>query len=291
MADGLYELRALHSGKLLEAPNGSRVLGGHVWQRSADGAASQLWHMTQDHGEWRRIRNAANWLYLDADAKWPDVCPILMNPLNEQTPDIQLWRIEAVDHESGTYRVTNKAKDVVLDFVLSLRMSNEHLLAYPWNGKACQQWLLQGIPFLTGEYRIAGADSGKRLDVSALSRAAGAVPCQSDASDSPSQRWRLIHRGDACYQVQNTHSDLVIQAAKKPALSVALTQSDPDAGDAQLWRIECVGPGVPQWRLVSKALGTVLEVGHESRETSDPLQLGDWSGELRQLWGICECDT
>ena len=237
------------------------------------------------------MRNVGNWLYLDADGTMPDICPVVTNPLNEQTPDIQLWKFEPMEPGSRTCRITNKAKPLVVDFAYGSLVSNELVIVYPWNGQPCQQWTLQSIPMLSDEYEIVAFHSSMALDIPGQSRAAGTVPCQAERARSLSQRWRLIHRGDACYQIQSMYSNLMIQATLQPAPGIILTQNDPEAGAAQLWRIEPVNISASTYRFVSKALGLVLEIRAAQHAAGTMLQIADWSAAPHQQWLIYDDDS
>jgi Ricin-type beta-trefoil lectin domain-like len=283
---GIYELEARHSGMMLDVPNAARTPGCHVWQWPRNGTSAQLWYISHVQDEWYRIRNVGSWLYLDADALMPDGCPVVTNPMNERNPDIQLWKFESMEPGSSTYRITNKAKGLVVDFAYGSLVSNELVILFPWNGNTCQQWTALQVPFLTDEYEVVALHSSRALDVPGQSRVVGTVPCQSDRSRSLGQRWRLVYRGGGDYQIQSMLSNLMLQVSIKPAPGVMLTQDDPEAGDAQLWQIEPVDAAQQSYRFVSKALDMVLQIHAGQHSAGMQLETGSWTGAPHQQWLI-----
>lgn len=288
LSDGIYEIQALHSGMLLDVPNAARTPGCHVWQWPRNGTSAQLWLVTHAEDIWYRIRNTGSWLFLDADSAMPGYCPVVTNPMNEQNPDFQLWRFEPMAADSHTFRITNKAKELVLDFAYGARFSNELAMVFAWNGGTNQQWTMHAIPFVTDEYEIVAFHSCKALDVPKQSRLPGVKPCQADRAYVLGQRWRLVHQGGAFYRIQSKLSNLNLQASGNAGTQVVLSPEDPEACDAQLWQIELVDASEPTYRLINKALETVLEIQSGEHASGASISLGDWTDAPYQRWMICD---
>jgi hypothetical protein len=221
----------------------------------------------------------------------PDTCPVVTNPINETASDCQLWKFEPIGPGSNVHRITSKAKDLVVDFAYGSLVSNELVIVFPWNGNACQQWSLQAIPLLSDEYEIVALHSAKALSVPGKSRASGSMPCQEERARTLSQRWRLIHRGGANYQIQSMLSNLMLQAIRQPEPRAVLMQNDPEAGDAQLWRIEVADAAQFSYRFVSKALDLALEIRDAQHADGAAAQLAGRADAAHQQWLVYDEDS
>lgn len=282
--DGVYELQALCSGQMLDVPNAARMPGGQLWQWVRNGTGAQLWHVAHVCDGLYRVRNVGSWLYLDADPTKPDFCPAIVNPRNDANPEFQLWGFEPVDASNQVYRIVNKAKTQVLDVAYGAHISNELVMVFPWNSGINQQWRVLPVPILPGEYEIVALHSSYAMDVPNQSRAPGVVPCQAHRTRSLGQRWRLIHRGGACYVIQSKLSNLNLQASKPPRPSVMLCQEDPDAAEAQLWHIELADAAQRSYRFTNEALGAVLEIHAGQQAENAPVRAAEWCAAAHQQW-------
>jgi LacI family transcriptional regulator len=291
LADGVYEIEACHSKMMMEVPYCVRGPGGALWQWTSNGFLSQLWHIEQVDGNWYTIRNMGNWMYVDSNPELPDITPTIIHPFRDDAPDTQLWAFKCVDRSQGVFHISNKAKALALDVAHELLVPNAAVIVFPYKASENQHWRVRPIPFITRDCELVASHSSRALDVREGSRAPGSVPCQNGRSRSLGQRWRLIHKGRALYVIQSKLSNLNLQASRVPGSNVILAPEDPEAIEAQLWKVELADANQPSWKFVNQATGQVLEV-HDGYHTDEAVaKAGDWTGGAHQQWLVYEDET
>ncbi|WIV56366.1 RICIN domain-containing protein [Amycolatopsis nalaikhensis] len=130
-----------------------------------------------------------------------------------------------------------------------------------------------GSPVQVGvTYTLVAEHSGKLLDISGVSTAAGALLQQWTATGGQNQQFDFLDSGDGYYRVRARHSGLVLQVASS-ATGADISQQ-PDSGAAtQQWRVVDQGGGVVS--LVNRSSGLAMDVWGAS--TADGARISQWT--------------
>lgn len=130
-----------------------------------------------------------------------------------------------------------------------------------------------GSPVQVGvTYTLVAEHSGKLLDISGVSTAAGALLQQWTATGGQNQQFDFLDSGDGYYRVRARHSGLVLQVAS--SASGADISQQPDSGAAtQQWRVVDQGGGVVS--LVNRSSGLAMDVWGAS--TADGARISQWT--------------
>ncbi|WP_439381161.1 RICIN domain-containing protein [Amycolatopsis lexingtonensis] len=130
-----------------------------------------------------------------------------------------------------------------------------------------------GSPVQVGvNYTLAAEHSGKLLDVSGVSTAAGALLQQWPATGGQNQQFDFLDSGDGYYRIRARHSGLVLQVAGSGTGADISQQADTGA-TAQQWRVTDLGGGVVG--LVNRMSGLTMDVWGAS--TADGARISQWT--------------
>jgi ricin-type beta-trefoil lectin protein len=140
-------------------------------------------------------------------------------------------------------------------------------------------------PPLSGDYRIANANSGLQLATLNGGTAWGTMAVQSSASSSTSQVWTMVSDGAGHYKITNKASGLVlgIQNASTSQGAPALVWGDSGTAD-HLWT--AVPDGSGRYKIWNVNSGLLLGVTNMS--TASGAQVLQWSdnGTADHLWSF-----
>ncbi|SEF37596.1 Poly(3-hydroxybutyrate) depolymerase [Amycolatopsis pretoriensis] len=130
-----------------------------------------------------------------------------------------------------------------------------------------------GTPVQVGvNYTLVAEHSGKLLDISGVSTAAGAALQQWTATGGQNQQFDFLDSGAGYYRVRARHSGLVLQVAGSAAGAVVSQQPDSGA-PAQQWRVTDQGGGVVS--LVNRLSGLAMDVWEAS--AADGARVSQWT--------------
>ncbi|WP_370973483.1 RICIN domain-containing protein [Amycolatopsis sp. cg9] len=130
-----------------------------------------------------------------------------------------------------------------------------------------------GAPVQVGvNYTLAAGHSGKLLDISGVSTAAGAPLQQWAATGGPNQQFDFLDSGDGYYRVRARHSGLVLQVAGS-ASGADISQQADSGAPAQQWRVTDQGGGVVS--LVNRLSGLAMDVWEASG--ADGARVSQWT--------------
>ena len=141
-----------------------------------------------------------------------------------------------------------------------------------------------GSPVQVGvNYTLAAEHSGKLLDISGVSTAAGARLQQWTATGGQNQQFDFLDSGDGYYRVRARHSGLVLQVAGS-ATGADITQQPDSGAAAQQWRVTDQGGGVVS--LVNRLSGLAMDVWEAS--SADGARVSQWtySGAANQRFRL-----
>ncbi|MEU5262143.1 RICIN domain-containing protein [Amycolatopsis sp. NPDC021455] len=128
-------------------------------------------------------------------------------------------------------------------------------------------------PVQTGvNYKLTAQHSGKLVEITGSSTAAGALIEQMSANGGLNQQFDFVDTGDGYYWIRARHSGLVLQVAN--ANSGADVSQQPQASNsAQQWRVVDQGDGSVS--LVNRLSGLALDVWGVS--TADGARISQWT--------------
>jgi poly(3-hydroxybutyrate) depolymerase len=130
-----------------------------------------------------------------------------------------------------------------------------------------------GSPVQVGvNYTLVAEHSGKLLDVSGVSTAAGALLQQWPATGGQNQQFDFLDSGDGYYRVRARHSGLVLQVAGS-ATGADISQQPDSGATSQQWRVTDLGGGVVG--LVNRLSGLSMDVWGAS--TADGARISQWT--------------
>ncbi|MGW5714960.1 RICIN domain-containing protein [Amycolatopsis sp. NPDC003865] len=130
-----------------------------------------------------------------------------------------------------------------------------------------------GSPVQAGvNYTLVAEHSGKLLDISGVSTAAGARLQQWTATGGQNQQFDFLDSGDGYYRVRARHSGLVLQVAGS-GTGADITQQPDSGAAAQQWRVTDQGGGVVS--LVNRLSGLTMDVWEAS--AADGARVSQWT--------------
>ncbi|MFD8498910.1 RICIN domain-containing protein [Amycolatopsis sp. NPDC059657] len=129
-----------------------------------------------------------------------------------------------------------------------------------------------GTPIETGvNYTLAAQHSGKLMDISGASTAAGALLQQWAATGGLNQQFTFVDSGGGYYRIKARHSGLVLQVASSNSGADISQQPDSNA-TGQQWRVVDQGGSVS---LVNRLSGLAMDVWGVS--TADGGRISQWT--------------
>lgn len=138
---------------------------------------------------------------------------------------------------NGTYRLTAKHSDKVLDVEGCSTAIGANVQQWPWNGADCQRWDLTHID--DGWYEIRSHLSGQALDIDACATGNGGNAQQWTANSASCQQWRIEPVGEGFYRLVNRNSGRVLDVdACSTADGQNVQQWEWLGGDCQRWKLD-----------------------------------------------------
>lgn len=256
----IYQVKARHSGKVLDVATNSTANGALVNQWTYAGAANQKW----------KIESTGDGYYKITAMHSNKVLDIVGGSVNENiaahqwdfaNANSQKWSF--VELGGGYYKVVNKNSGKVLDVYGASTANGGAIKQYPYDGGTNQQFslvLVQNPPIISGKvYRINARNSGKALDVSGNSTANGALINQWTYGGGANQKWKIESTGDGYFKLTAIHSNKVLDIFEGSLNdNVNAHQWDWANANSQKWSFEDVGGGY--FKIVNKNSGKALDV-------------------------------
>ncbi len=121
-------------------------------------------------------------------------------------------------------------------------------------------------------YKLVAQHSGKDMDISGASTAAGALLQQWTATGGLNQQFDFIDSGEGYYRIRARHSGLVLQVAGSGSGADISQQADANA-TSQQWRVVDQGGGVVS--LVNRLSSLAMDVWGVS--TADGARISQWT--------------
>ncbi|ANZ41150.1 cellulose-binding protein [Lentzea guizhouensis] len=121
-------------------------------------------------------------------------------------------------------------------------------------------------------YRLVARHSGKHLDISGVSTAAGALLQQWSPTSGLNQQFDFLDSGGGYYRLRARHSGLVMQVASS-STGADVTQQPDTGATGQQWRVVDQGGGVIS--LVNRQSGLAVDVWGAA--TTDGTRVSQWN--------------
>ena len=137
-------------------------------------------------------------------------------------------------------------------------------------------------------YTVAGASSGKMVDVTGGSAAEGAAVIQWTANGGTNQRWTFHPTGDGYHTITNVRSGKLLDVAGgSTADSAAVVQTTGVSGNgtaSQQWQLRPVAGSTTSFTVVNRNSGKLLDVtGASTTDGAALIQYAD-RGSANQRW-------
>lgn len=201
LENGTYSIRAIVSGKYLDADKGDIVPGGTVaqWGSGVDGVEQRCWRIVDRGDGTFSVINAANGLYLGLNDN-------LLVTVSENDDRAISWRLEESDYIGSGEELNRQAAS-------------------------------QGTVVPDGIYSISsGLSSGMLLDVSGGSTANGGNVQLYEGNNTDAQKWEVINNGDGFIRIRNVRSGKLLDVDSGVAESGRnVWQYEANGTRAQLW--------------------------------------------------------
>lgn len=135
-------------------------------------------------------------------------------------------------------------------------------------------------------YITYGADSKKCIDVTALSKDAGANIQLNTLSDSPSQVYAILQKSDGWYIIRNLNSQCNLDVAgANPDPGANLQLWFDNQGDAQAFKFY---QSTDQYIYIKSKLGTYIDLCNGDATPGNNIQLFSFNGSPAQKWKLSE---
>jgi len=135
-------------------------------------------------------------------------------------------------------------------------------------------------------YGLIGRGSGRCLDVTGASSAAGAATVQWEFTHAPSQQWRFVplRTGSEYYRIEARHSKLCL-TVDKAGENMALVQRPFQGSEQQQWRLVPAGPA-GSFQLENKLEGRVVALTAADKFNGTPIVAQKATGRASQQWRL-----
>jgi hypothetical protein len=137
IADGIYQITARHSGKVMEVANNGTANGSNVQQWSSNGCVCQQWHLTNIGNNQYVIVGIGSAKNLDVNGN-----------ATADGANIQVWqwtggnnqRFTFTSTSGGYYRIVAAHSGKAVDVANNSTTDGANIQQWPVNNCACQEW-------------------------------------------------------------------------------------------------------------------------------------------------------
>lgn len=236
--NGEYRITSQVSGKVLDVSGCGTANGANVHQWPWNGADCQRWYIESVGDGYHRLVSKQSGRVLDVDG-----CNTADGQNVQQWDwlggDCQRWLLEPVSPNNianGTYSITSKNSNKVLDVAGCSTAAGANVQQWPWNGANCQRWNI--LATNDGYFDVISVNSGMSLDVSGCSASGGANVQQWTSSGAGCQRWAFEEVETGFYRLISKNGGHV--------LDVNACSTD-DGANVQMW--QWLGGDCQRWSL------------------------------------------
>lgn len=274
IADGVYVLKGVASGKAVDISGASLAHGAAAQLYDPNGTFAQMFSVKLQDDGFYTLRAVHSGKYLDVDMG--NVVPGAKVQQWTGLTDSQRWAIQRAD--DGAWTLLCKANALALDAKGNGTANGTPLQTYTPNGTAAQAWQLEPVEAMLSEgvYDVRSSLPGRRVvDVSGGAMVAGANVQIWSWNGSPAQRWRVTAAGSGAYALESLCSGMMLAEAEGNAV-----QAPADGSAAQRWRVVPAEAGGVA--LVNEATGLALDVAGADDRDGANLGTYELNGTLAQ---------
>ncbi|MEQ9305901.1 MAG: RICIN domain-containing protein, partial [Marinoscillum sp.] len=156
--------------------------------------------------------------------------------------DCQQWKLEPVSPNevpTGSYRITSKNSNKVLDVSGCSTSVGANVQQWPWNGANCQRWSINATA--DGYYEIISNASGLGLDVDGCSSVNGRNVQVWTGTSADCQKWGFEEVEPGYYKILSKNGLKVLDVSECATTDGAnIQQWQWIGGDCQRWALEGV---------------------------------------------------
>lgn len=211
-AKGLYSIRSVVSGRVLDAAEGDFVVATPVnqWGSSAGDASQRYWALERTSDGGYLIVNASTGLALGCTS----TNKLITVPTTDSRTDVWklsespvVWSEEELDVrassqekalENGIYTIASTGNQhMVVDVKSGSKQNSANVQLYTANGTNAQRWRVENLS--SGYIRVVNVGSGKVLDVKSATKSSGANVQQYASNGSRAQMWLPVRQSDGSY--------------------------------------------------------------------------------------------
>lgn len=236
IADGVYSLQNLNSGKYLNVAGASATLGAKIQIYRNDGTASNNWAITRDSDGYYTLRNVATGNVLDVAGGNFNAGTRIQSWSNNGTCS-QKW---AAVYQDGSYQFLSKCGGLSLDVIGGGTADGTAIQLWGNNATPAQRWnLISGnqAAVADGFYSIQGGAS-MALDIANAATSNGTPTQIYTPNNSDVQTWQVARQQDGTYTIRNPLSGRYLYVADGSTTAGARVQiRDPDGSCAWKWII------------------------------------------------------
>ena len=274
IADGIYTVRGVASGKAVDVAGASLAHGAAAQLYDPNGTFAQMFSVKLQDDGFYTLQAVHSGKYLDVDNG--SVVPGAKVQQWTGLTDSQRWAIQRA--EDGAWTLLCKANGLALDAKGNGTANGTPLQTYTPNRTTAQAWQLDPVEAMLSEgvYAVRSNLPGRRVvDVSGGAMAAGANVQAWSWNGSPAQRWRVTAEGNGAYALESLCSGLLLTDQEGNAV-----QAPADGSAAQRWRVVPAEAGGVA--LVSEESGLALDVAGADDRDGANLGTYELNGTLAQ---------
>jgi O-glycosyl hydrolase len=251
LPDGLYKIRAKHSGKLMSVNSFSRSSGVPI-QQWTDNDADNMKFVVEKTDNWYTIKPRFDELSLaieNSSLSWGGV-------LIQATPDgSESQQFYIVDDNNGAYKIINKGSELAIAVEGSSTADGAAIVQWQDLNADNFRWefipVSEPSPLPSGDYFVKAVHSDKFMSVAGFSTTNGAVIEQYEFVNQDNLRFSLTQDIAGYYKFRPVYTDKVVTidgAALDNGTAIVI---DTDV-DGINQKFEIVPVGNDQYKIVSK---------------------------------------
>ena len=224
--DGVYVVKSLRSGRVLDVSGGSMYDCASVGTYAANGTGAQAWRLSLGSDGFYTVRNAQSGRCLDV----VDRVVIPGASIQQWGLDGQTWNVVADPAHAGSYRLVSSVSGLALTVRDDGSLTTARLDADD-EGQLFSLDVAPAPKVADGWKTVTALGTGKVLDVPGNSTAAGLAVQTYASNGSRAQSWWTRRQADGSYTVQASNSGLYLTDANG-------VRMQKDAGDSSRWTLD-----------------------------------------------------
>lgn len=287
--DGSYYIVAEHSGKALEVKGSSSASGVVIQQNTLNrNSQAQKWYF-QNAGNGQYYIVSALGTYMDVQsALTNDGNPVWAYAFNGSVA--QKWKLSESSYrpvEDGMYSIANsRNKNMVLNVQSASKAdyANVNLMA----NQHSQEQQFEVTYVGGGYYKIIAEHSGKSLDVSNASTAAGTNLQQYSWNNTNAQLWKFVNAGNGMYYIRSKVGTVIDLAGDQAVSGANVCMNIMNNTASQKWIL-----AEEEYRPVEDGQYAITNAGSPYNVlgvSGDNIQLSTYLGQKAQLFNITYVD-